>query len=109
MTINGICRHSLYRSSSSISTSSGDEQIFLAMGALVRSDRCGQNFQRGTEKFLTFRVWVRRGSDFMWEFNEKIGIDRSAAAMDTSICTFEIPVLRQAARVRVICVKRPHI
>ncbi len=35
MILNGICRRSLYRSSNSISTSPGDEQFFLAMGALV--------------------------------------------------------------------------
>lgn len=31
--------------------------------------------------------------DFLGEFNDKIGIDRSTAVMDTSICAFEIPVL----------------
>jgi len=43
--------------------------------------------------FLPFRVWVRRNSDFLWEFNDKIGIDRSAAVMDTSVCAVEIPIL----------------
>lgn len=38
------------------------------------------------EKFLPFRVWVRRNPGFLWEFNGKIGIDRRAVAMDTSMC-----------------------
>lgn len=32
----------------------------LSVGVLVRSVRCGENFQCVAEKFLPFRVWVRR-------------------------------------------------
>lgn len=44
------------------------------------------------------RIWlspmrVRRNSDFLWEFNEKIGIVRSTAVMGTSICAVEFPIL----------------
>ena len=39
------------------------------------------------------RVRVMRNSDFLWEFNEKFGIDRSAAVMDTSIHAIEFSIL----------------
>lgn len=38
-------------------------------------------------------VRVMRNSDFLWEFSEKFGIDRSAAVMDTSIYAVEFPIL----------------
>jgi hypothetical protein len=34
-----------------------------------------------------------RNSDFLWEFNEKFGIDRSAAVMNTSTYAVEFPIL----------------
>ena len=36
-------------------------------------------------EFSLLRVRARWNSDFLWEFNEKIDIDRSAVVMDTSI------------------------
>ena len=50
-----------------------------------RACACGSvrgDFQRGAEKFLPLCVRVRRDSDFL---DDKIGIDRSAAVMDTPI------------------------
>lgn len=46
-----------------------------------------------SEKFSPLRVRARRNSDFLWEFNEKIGIDRSAAVVNTLICAVEFPIL----------------
>jgi hypothetical protein len=42
---------------------------------------------------LHSRVRVARNSDFLWEFKEKLGIDRSAAVMDTLIYAFQFPIL----------------
>lgn len=40
------------------------------------------------DKFLHLRVRVRRGAVFLGGFNKIIGIDWSAAIMDTSACAF---------------------
>ena len=66
---------------------------FSCLGALARSVRRGENFQCVTEKFLPFRVKMRRNPAFLWAFNEIFGIDRCTVGMDTSICAVEIPIL----------------
>ena len=81
MTINGICRRSSHRGSNTISALPGDEQIFLALGALARSVRRGGNFQCVTGKFLPFRVKVKQSRGFLWAFNEMFGIDRCTVSM----------------------------
>lgn len=74
--------------------SPGDEQIYFAVGALVRSARRGEDFQCVAEKSLPFRVFARKNPVFLGKYNKEIGIDRGAADMDTPICAFDIPILR---------------
>jgi len=52
----------------------------------------GLAFRADGEIHALTRV-VMWNSDFLWEFNEKFGIDRSAVAMDSSIYALEFPIL----------------
>ena len=61
------------------------------------------DFQRGAEKFLPLCVRVRRDSDFL---DDKIGIDRSAAVMDTPIVRLNFLSLR---RVMMQCIKNVRL
>jgi hypothetical protein len=56
MTLNGICRRSLYRSSNSISVSPGDEQFFPRRGEVCAPGLACAGFWRWRDKF---KPWER--------------------------------------------------